>query len=109
VDAPEMPSSPRKCRYTQKCPKGNAYTSKDATRRYVRGSSILVEDVDKDNWGRRIANVKAVGRRQNLSCYLVENGYAQYRGDWDRKNGMVLRKTCSYVRRNYRWDGSPAK
>jgi endonuclease YncB( thermonuclease family) len=110
IDAPELPTSPRarKCRYTE-CPRGNPYYSKQALQRAVRGKTLYIEELDRDQWARRIANVKAAGASSSLSCQLIKDGYATYKPDWDRKNHNVLQHTCPYVRRNYRYDGRKAK
>lgn len=96
IDAPELPGH---CAKSRKCAPGDPYASQRALQRFIGGRTVRYDDLGRDRYGRRIALAK-VGNT-NLNCYLVRNGYAVYKKEWD--NRRALWHTCSYVRQHYRF------
>lgn len=71
MDAPEMPGA---CRHGRQCVDGDPYASRDNLRRLVAGRAVKCQQIDRDRYGRVIAQCWAGA--QDLSCAQVSGGFA---------------------------------
>lgn len=71
IDAPEMPGS---CRPGRACTPGDPYAARDQLQSLTRGRDVVCEQVDMDDYGRRIVECRANG--QNIGCAMVASGQA---------------------------------
>lgn len=83
IDAPEMPGH---CAQARICAPGDPYASRQSLAGILQYSMKIVR-VGQDKYGRTLAVVYADG--QNLSCYQLDSGQADYVSAWD-EGGRVL-------------------
>lgn len=84
IDAPEMPGA---CRPGRACTPGNPYAARDHLRSLTRGRDVLCEQVDTDDYGRRVVECRADG--QNIGCAMVAGGQAVERYGYPDCSGAV--------------------
>jgi len=88
IDAPELPGH---CAQGRDCAPGDPYESTRSLEEGMGdGSSLAIENVGHDRYGRILAMVK--GRGGDLSCWQIARGEAVYKPKWD--NGGVVAATC---------------
>jgi uncharacterized membrane protein YsdA (DUF1294 family) len=71
IDAPEMPGA---CRPGRRCTPGDPYAARDYLQGLTAGRTVTCEQVDTDDYGRRVARCSADGA--DLSCAMVAGGHA---------------------------------
>jgi uncharacterized membrane protein YsdA (DUF1294 family) len=71
IDAPEMPGS---CRPGRACTPGDPWAARDQLRSLTRGRDVVCEQVDTDDYGRRVVECRADG--QSIGCAMVASGKA---------------------------------
>lgn len=74
IDAPEMPGA---CRPGRDCTPGDPYAARDHLRGLTRGRRVTCEQVDTDNYGRRVVECRADGA--NIACQMIADGFAVQR------------------------------
>jgi len=90
IDAPELEGH---CRPGRECVAGDPLRSKLALEQAIAGKPLTIERVGKDRYGRTLGVIYAGG--QNVSCTLIDGGYAIYVEKWD--NGGLVRGDCPEV------------
>jgi uncharacterized membrane protein YsdA (DUF1294 family) len=71
IDAPEMPGA---CRPGRQCTPGDPYAARDYLQGLTAGRTVTCEQVDSDDYGRRVVRCAADGA--DLSCAMVAGGHA---------------------------------
>jgi uncharacterized membrane protein YsdA (DUF1294 family) len=71
IDAPEMPGA---CRPGRQCTPGDPYAARDYLAGLTAGRDVTCEQVDTDDYGRRVVRCTADGA--DLSCGMVAGGQA---------------------------------
>jgi len=103
IEAPTHYCNQNRWSYTR-CGRRAVENSQRSLNRYVHGQTLHYTPLSRENMREVIAKVISNGR--DLSCTQVTNGSAEY--SRVRDIGKDLYRTCSYVRRNYRWNGERA-
>ena len=88
IDAPELPGH---CSANRDCAPGDPFESTNSLRQGMgNGSSVRIERVGSDRYGRTLAMV--LGRGGDLSCWQLARNEAIYKPKWD--NGGRVAKAC---------------
>lgn len=88
IDAPELPGH---CAEGRDCAPGDPYESTRSLEAGMgNGSSLKIENVGTDRYGRTLALVK--GQGGDLSCWQLAHGEAIYKPKWD--NGGLVAAAC---------------
>lgn len=88
IDAPELPGH---CRAGRDCAPGDPFESTESLKRGLGdGSSVRIERVGTDRYGRTLAMV--LGQGGDLSCWQLARSEAIYKPQWD--NGGRIAKAC---------------
>jgi endonuclease YncB( thermonuclease family) len=90
IDAPELPGH---CAVGRECAPGDPYASTQSlTEGLGDGSSVKIENVGTDRYGRTLAMV--LGQGGDLSCWQLARHQAIYKPRWD--NGGRVAKACRF-------------
>lgn len=88
IDAPELPGH---CAQGRDCAPGDPYESTRSLEAGMgNGSTLSIENVGTDRYGRTLAMVKGSGG--DLSCWQLSHGEAIYKPKWD--NGGRVAAAC---------------
>lgn len=88
IDAPELPGH---CAQGRDCAPGDPYESTRSLESGMgNGSTLKIENVGTDRYGRTLAMVKGSGG--DLSCWQLSHGEAIYKPKWD--NGGRVADVC---------------
>lgn len=71
IDAPEMPGA---CRPGRDCTPGDPFAARDYLQSLTQGRSVQCEQLDTDNYGRRV--VRCAADNADISCAMVDSGHA---------------------------------
>lgn len=71
IDAPELAGH---CAQGRTCTPGDGNAATEALRSLLRGRSVSCQPVNRDRYGRIVANCQAGGT--DLSCAMVDSGHA---------------------------------
>lgn len=88
IDAPELPGH---CQQGRDCAPGDPFESTDSLKQGLGdGSSVRIERVGTDRYGRTLAMV--LGQGGDLSCWQLARNEAIYKPRWD--NGGRIARAC---------------
>ena len=89
IDAPEIGRC--KGRANRVCVAGNGLAARNFAQGALDLGTVTVMPLKTDLYGRAVAIV-LIASGENLSCSLVESGFAEYKATWDHKKKVA--KDC---------------
>jgi micrococcal nuclease len=84
IDAPEMPGH---CRKGRDCAPGDPFVSKAALTQSITGATLVIHRINKDRYGRTVADVFANG--SSLSCAQLAVAAARYWARYDNRGRIA--------------------
>jgi endonuclease YncB( thermonuclease family) len=92
IDAPEMPGH---CRKGRDCAPGDPFQSKAMLEAAITGAKLVIHRVDKDRYGRTVADVFANGT--SLSCRQLAAAQAIYWAKYDNR-GRIAKECPTFAK-----------